>query len=165
MLEIGVREGGTNFMFANALESNRHVLGVDVRLQNLHLLREFRPPWIAKQEYVCGDSHRPSTVSRVQRRLGSAKLDLLFIDGDHSYEGAAADFKAYRRLVRVGGIIAFHDICMDHFKRYGEETTNYSGDVYRLWEQIRGRYAVREFYEDEKQDGAGIGVITWDPSR
>jgi len=165
VLEIGVRDGGTSFMFANALKTSRHVLGVDVRLRNIHLLRAYCPTWIVRQEFVCGESARPSTVSEVRRRLGSAKLDLLFIDGDHSYRGAEADFEAYRQLVRDGGLIAFHDICMDHRRRYGAETPNDSGEVYRLWQRLRGSYETKEFFEDEKQNGAGIGTITWDPSR
>ena len=29
---------------------------------------------------------------------------MLFIDGDHSYEGVRADFERYGRLVRPGGL-------------------------------------------------------------
>lgn len=37
------------------------------------------------------------------------KLDVLFIDGDHSYEGAKADWDSYRRLLTAGSIVIFHD--------------------------------------------------------
>jgi predicted O-methyltransferase YrrM len=36
-------------------------------------------------------------------------IDLLFIDGDHSYEGCSTDIKAWLRFVRRGGWVAFHD--------------------------------------------------------
>lgn len=36
-------------------------------------------------------------------------IDVLFIDGDHSYEGCSTDMKAWMRFVRTGGWIAFHD--------------------------------------------------------
>ena len=36
-------------------------------------------------------------------------LDLLFIDGDHSYEGVKADWEVYRHILKPGSIIAFHD--------------------------------------------------------
>lgn len=36
-------------------------------------------------------------------------LDLLFIDGDHSYEGVKADWKAYKHFLRPGSIVVFHD--------------------------------------------------------
>ena len=38
-----------------------------------------------------------------------ALLDLLFIDGDHSYEGCLADINAWLPHVRRGAFIAFHD--------------------------------------------------------
>jgi hypothetical protein len=34
---------------------------------------------------------------------------LLFIDGDHRYEGVRRDFEMYSPLVGAGGLIAFHD--------------------------------------------------------
>lgn len=37
------------------------------------------------------------------------KIDLLFIDGDHSIEGCKTDFELYAPKVVVGGFIAFHD--------------------------------------------------------
>lgn len=36
-------------------------------------------------------------------------LDLLFIDGDHSYEGVKADWEAYKHFLKPGSIIVFHD--------------------------------------------------------
>jgi predicted O-methyltransferase YrrM len=38
-----------------------------------------------------------------------ASLDLVFIDGDHSYAAANADFRFAARLLSDGGVIAFHD--------------------------------------------------------
>lgn len=47
------------------------------------------------------------------RRLGRV-FDFVFIDGDHSREGCAADIAAYRQLVRDGGVIAGHDYAEKH---------------------------------------------------
>lgn len=41
-------------------------------------------------------------------------FDFVFIDGDHSYEGCAADIAAYRPLLRVGGVLAGHDYGAKH---------------------------------------------------
>lgn len=38
------------------------------------------------------------------------KIRLLWIDGDHTYVGARADFDAFARFLADGGIIAFHDV-------------------------------------------------------
>jgi predicted O-methyltransferase YrrM len=39
----------------------------------------------------------------------AGELDLLFIDADHRYEGARADFDRWGSLVRVGGHVLLHD--------------------------------------------------------
>ena len=39
----------------------------------------------------------------------SRPLDLLFIDGDHSYEGCSSDLRAWLSFLKPGGWIAFHD--------------------------------------------------------
>jgi predicted O-methyltransferase YrrM len=36
-------------------------------------------------------------------------IDLLFIDGDHSYNGVRADWQLFGPKVRSGGLILFHD--------------------------------------------------------
>lgn len=36
-------------------------------------------------------------------------IDLLFIDGDHSYDGVKADWDAYKRFLKAGSIVVFHD--------------------------------------------------------
>jgi predicted O-methyltransferase YrrM len=38
------------------------------------------------------------------------RVDLLFIDGDHSYSGCLADWRAYADLLRPGARVAFHDV-------------------------------------------------------
>jgi len=37
------------------------------------------------------------------------KIDLLFIDADHSYKGVSSDWKNWSPFMRKGGVIAFHD--------------------------------------------------------
>jgi predicted O-methyltransferase YrrM len=41
---------------------------------------------------------------------GAGRIDLLFIDGDHSYEGCLADWKAYAPLLAPAARVAFHDV-------------------------------------------------------
>ena len=38
------------------------------------------------------------------------RIDMLFIDGDHSYEGASQDFDLFVPMVRTGGVVAMHDV-------------------------------------------------------
>jgi predicted O-methyltransferase YrrM len=41
-------------------------------------------------------------------------LRLLWIDGDHTYAGAKADFELYRPFLQDGGVVAFHD-ALNHY--------------------------------------------------
>jgi len=42
---------------------------------------------------------------------GDPAIELLFIDGDHTSEGAHFDFETYFPKVSLGGVIAIHDSC------------------------------------------------------
>ncbi len=37
-------------------------------------------------------------------------IDLLFVDGDHSYDGVLADWQIFAPAMAPGGVLAFHDI-------------------------------------------------------
>ena len=41
------------------------------------------------------------------------KIDLIFIDGDHSYEGVKADWDAFLPHLNPFGVVAFHDTLWD----------------------------------------------------
>jgi predicted O-methyltransferase YrrM len=38
------------------------------------------------------------------------EIDLLFIDGSHTFESTRADYESWKEKIRVGGILAIHDI-------------------------------------------------------
>jgi predicted O-methyltransferase YrrM len=90
-------------------------------------------------------------IKKLRGFLGREKVDLLFIDGDHTYEGVKKDFEMYSPLVRKGGIIAFHDIVFGPFE-------NVSG-VPKFWDQIKYRYKHLGIVNNWNQGGYGIGVI------
>jgi predicted O-methyltransferase YrrM len=53
-------------------------------------------------ELIIGDSHRDSFV-----QIG--QYDLLFIDGDHSYDGCLADLESFFPSLVGGGHLLLHD--------------------------------------------------------
>lgn len=65
----------------------------------LHLLND---SW----HQIQGDSKE---VGRGWLAAGRPLIDLLFIDGDHSYAGCAGDILAWLPNVRAGGVVAIHD--------------------------------------------------------
>jgi predicted O-methyltransferase YrrM len=53
------------------------------------------------------ETHRGTSAEVAEK--WSRTLDVLFIDGDHSYQGCSTDMKAWMPFVRQGGWVAFHD--------------------------------------------------------
>ena len=41
--------------------------------------------------------------------VDTGEVDLVFIDGDHSYEGVKNDFERFGKRVRIGGAMLFDD--------------------------------------------------------
>jgi cephalosporin hydroxylase len=161
--EIGAATGGTLCAVSHTAIDTATIVSVDY---DFTPARMHAVPRLARrgQKVTCiaGDSHTPAVHSRVVSALGSARLDLLFIDGDHSYDGVRSDFEMYRGLVRRGGMIAFHDIVPDFNTRFGTPTAAESGGVPVFWRELTQAYtATEEIIESLEQDGYGIGLITW----
>ena len=160
IVEIGTARGGTLFLFARVLLPDAVVISIDLpggRFGGGY--PEWRKPLyesfaIHKQKIhlILKDSHAPATFNIIKKILGGCKLDFLFIDGDHTYNGVNRDFEMYSRLVGKGGIIAFHDIVPGLPENVG--------GVPRFWHEIKRNFDYVEFVKDQKQDGWGIGVIT-----
>lgn len=68
-----------------------------------------------KEHFIYGDSADENVISQA---VNYGKFDAVFIDGNHSYEYVKKDYKNYSSLVKIGGIVAFHDACLDA-ERYG----------------------------------------------
>lgn len=168
ILEIGTANGGTIFLLARAALPDASLVTVDLPAKGQpHGYPSWKEPIFRafagsnqKLWLVRGDSHDVGTAERVRAALDYALVDFLFIDADHSYEGVKRDFELYSPLVRPGGLVAFHDIVPDYFSRYGRKTLSNTGEVHRLWEELKGRRPSREIVEDPDQDGFGLGLLT-----
>lgn len=82
---------------------------------------------VAGNADIVGCSQDPDTILKLQTMLHGRMIDLLFIDGDHTYQAVKADYDNYRLMVRH--IIAFHDISHPYSASIPEETM-------RLWNEI-----------------------------
>jgi hypothetical protein len=58
------------------------------------------------------------------------------------------DFDMYSKLVKKGGMIAFHDIAVSS-----------ACEVEKFWRKIKNEYPHEEVIKDLKQDWAGIGIL------
>jgi predicted O-methyltransferase YrrM len=71
------------------------------------------------------------------------KFDIIFIDGDHSYEGVRKDYDNSLPLLNNDGYIIFHDI-----------TSKGCPGVVRIWNEIKNEKSI-EFVDS---DTCGIGI-------
>jgi cephalosporin hydroxylase len=127
VLEIGTARGGTLFLFSYIAHEEATLISVDL-YQTVEKRILFRYIKKGKQKIylIQGDSHNIETLRKIEGILKGRKVDFLFIDADHSYEGVKKDFEMYSPLVRKGGIIAFHDIIPDYYTRYGIKTSSWA---------------------------------------
>jgi len=159
ILEIGTARGGTLFLLTGVISKNALVVSLDlpggrfgggyVRWK-IPLYRSFALP-NQKIYLIRKNSHERATLDEVKAVLRGEKVDFLFIDGDHTYEGVKKDFEMYKSLVKKGGTIAFHDI-VPHPPEDGCQ-------VNKFWNEIKNRYKAIEFVEDWNQKWGGIGLI------
>lgn len=156
--EIGTYSGGHFYLLSRSLPTVTTLIGLDLRVRNRALLRRLAPSNL-DVHLIDGDSRSTPVRSAVDGALGGHQLDVLFIDGDHTYDGIRSDYLNYRDLVRDGGVIAFHDIVDDHLTRFGRKTKAWTGDVPVFWRRIKPHAETFEFVADPEQDGFGIGAL------
>ena len=156
--EIGTYSGGHFYMLSRLLPTVTTLIGIDLHVRNKALLRRLAPDNM-DIHLIDGDSRSAAVRDAVKRAIGDQPIDVLFIDGDHTYDGVRNDYMNYRGLVRDGGVIAFHDIVEDHSTRFGRTTIAWTGDVPVFWSRLKPHAQTFEFVADQEQDGCGIGAV------
>jgi predicted O-methyltransferase YrrM len=162
ILDIGTFDGGTLYLWTRFLEGQK-IITIDLPFpygypsEKTKLFRLFNPN--KELHFLRGSSFSNEIVDMVSNILKGDEIDLLFVDGDHSYEGVKKDFDQYKPFVRDGGIIAFHDIVST---RYG---------VSKFWNEVKHKYNSKEIIAPkqemrayartylDKQGWGGIGVL------
>jgi predicted O-methyltransferase YrrM len=113
VIEIGRYKGGSTLLIAAAMNGEGEFWSIDIgekeaRLQGDETSRPFDRQLVdvcrrfgLRVNIIVGDSR---TI-----RIETNEVDLVFIDGDHSYEGVRNDFERFGKRVRVGGAVIFDD--------------------------------------------------------
>ena len=138
VVEIGIMKGVQKLYYKTILGAKH--FGIDCNIN--------------AEPDILGDSQSKDTVTLLKEMTGGAKIDLLFIDGNHSYDAAKRDYELWE--AETAHLVAFHDI----------RATNNS-KVARLWEEIRvdkmtvefNRYNTQASILKCKMVDMGIGVI------
>lgn len=104
-IEVGTGKGISLARILIGLSHHTDVIVWSIDLEECEKAREYVqkcqiPNW--RYNLVVGDSVETG-------RGWSEKLDMVYLDGSHSYEGVAADVEAWGRYIKINGILAFHD--------------------------------------------------------
>lgn len=155
LLEIGTANGGTFYLFSQTLPKGSTLISIDSPSWPIEggyppYKQRFYQSFSKDQELILLriNSHNALSVERVRELLSGKKLDVVFIDGDHSYNGVKADYEMYSPLVREDGLVAFHDI----------HSPDCPG-VRRFWTEISSRNNYTEILR-KRSNAVGIGYIT-----
>lgn len=104
VIETGRFNGGSLFVMACAVAEGTPIWSIDIAPRDDAFLRaqidHFLPN--SKIDLIVGDSQRTKYP-----QIG--KADLLFIDGDHTYEGCMADIVNWYDNLEPNGHLVFHD--------------------------------------------------------
>lgn len=126
VLEIGVHCGiSTTALLAGLEENGGHLWSVDVHpacryVWYGHPLWTFKCPW-------AGDLVNPDLP-----------LDMVFIDGDHSYAGVMQDLVTWVPKVKAGGLVLCHDADCGSFPGVRGAIDDYCG-THGLKHELRHR--------------------------
>lgn len=144
MLEIGSKLGGNTYILSQLCQGIK--LSIDlVEGEHGGWILQLDHPYLdnvvkSRNNYfadigvlpIIGNSHSKKTLSYTKYSLEEKKLELLYIDGDHTYEGSKQDFEMYSPLVSKDGLVIFHDI---NKTKFHEESNN---QVWKFWKELKG---------------------------
>jgi len=162
VLEIGTLHGGTTAMWGDAASGKlisvdlpggefggaaHQLFHANMLERNYKLCKQYPGRFFG----VLGDSTDPVVIEEALSYLDGESLDLLFIDGNHTYEGVKADFTNYSSRVAAGGVVAFHDILDTKVHREA------GCRVDLFWKELTGRFRTVEF--SVGGDWGGIGAV------
>ncbi len=150
--ELGVCLGISFFAFCQAVKDgglSTDLWAIDTWEGDVHS-GAYGPEFLASFErsvapYRQLNVHRlAATFDTARQRFRAASVDLLHIDGCHTYDAVRHDYEMWNDVVTDDGIILFHDIA----HREG------SFGVYRLWEELQQRFVTVSF-----EHSHGLGVL------
>lgn len=156
VFEIGSFYGATLWAWMVNSDSLKRLTSLDLpitaedgRYDEMVKSRTFWDYWAKAKgielNQIVADSHNLDTIIKAHKLHEETDVDMLFIDGDHSYQGVKQDWEGYRNLVKPGGITVFHD------------STGYDS-VKQLCDEIRatGKYKTEEIYHP---GGWGLFIV------
>jgi len=171
IVEIGTARGGMLYCFCQLATPDALLVSIDLPGApncggQTDDERKFYSSFAGQRQelkFIPADSHLSSTKEKLKEILNGKKIDVLFIDGDHSCEGVKQDYKMYKEFVADDGLITFHDI-----KLYPDDWGK-GNEVGVFWDEFSSEHSVTEIVDPdgvckpERPDGVdpcwGIGIL------
>lgn len=133
IVDIGLHEGRTAIALALGSDPSVAVYGIDIErfpkyLSNVEKFelqdRLFR---IIKKSHLCA-------------KTWTLPINMIFIDGDHSYEAVRKDIKGWMPHVVKGGVVAFHDYVQRDVK---DAVDKFEGKLYTHTHTVSSVYFAK----------------------
>ena len=109
-VEIGAFAGGSaSLMSQHPFPTNCFSIDIgqpippEIAKRNVATFKTDNNTW----EYIQGSSYNPNTVKLLKNKIST--IDILFIDGDHSFNAVIKDFESYKNMVSPNGYVIFDD--------------------------------------------------------
>lgn len=171
VVEIGTHAGGVFYGLCQIADPSALVVSIDLPAEEIGADKidysskavigdeKIRAHGQPGQEIhlIRGDSHSPESVAELEKILDGREIDVLFIDGDHTYDGVKQDYELYNGYVRPGGMVVFHDI-IPIYEHYATIHNDGISEVDKFWAEVSKGRKTAEFKAEPKIWG-GIGVL------
>lgn len=156
IVELGVDWGYSTFVFGCALQTKGQeegegivdglIYGVDLFEGDVHA--GARNTYESVLEKI--SQYKLTNIRVVKAEFGTlaktwtTPIDVLHIDGLHTYEAVKDDFNNWSPFVKDDGIILFHDVCIQQF------------GIKDFFHEVDGGYMYKAYFPHS----AGLGVLT-----
>ena len=152
VVELGTHRGASFLAFCQAVEEQGlscRVFAVDSWEGDDHAGYYGDQVYLELRDYQ--QRHYAGISEMMRMRFNQAveyfedgSVDLLHIDGLHTYDAAREDFESWLPKLSSKGVVLFHDICVRE-REFG---------VWRLWDELQSRYPSFSFPHTH-----GLGVL------
>jgi hypothetical protein len=152
IVELGTHSGNSFFAFCQAVKENElpaKCYTVDTWLGDKHTGYYYEDVYKSvvrhqQENYPDISILLRMTFDDALNHFKDGSIDLLHIDGLHTYEGVKRDFEQWLPKLSEKAVVLFHDTQIK-MKDFG---------VWRFWEEISKKYPSFEFHH-----GCGLGVL------
>jgi predicted O-methyltransferase YrrM len=147
-LEIGIGNGGSwmtfshinkkSLLVSHAVDNLSYYQAIGQKIEEIEFIKDFLSKDIEDVEFFNMNSDQYLLNCKT-------KYDVIFIDGDHSYEGVKSDYINSIPLLNKDGIMIFHDIASIG-----------APGVVQFWKEIKNSHKSEEFIYGNT---CGMGII------